>query len=181
VQPDPIGLAGGLNPYQYAGGNAVRFVDRLGLQEEEDEREKLEEPLEGILARLRVEELVRDIRRYDPSFRYATIAPINYRYSSQDVGTLEDILRQYREDSACRIDYGSTPQGRPFTRHYGAESGPVRNLPGSVLDDVINRIKPRDSENETKVYFDPLNNITVVTGRGSGIVTSHPGPPRRGE
>jgi RHS repeat-associated protein len=31
VQPDPIGLDGGLNPYLYAGGNPLRYVDPSGL------------------------------------------------------------------------------------------------------------------------------------------------------
>jgi uncharacterized protein RhaS with RHS repeats len=50
VEGDPIGLEGGLNPYRYAGGNPLRYVDSLGLQEEEDEREKLE-AITGSLAR----------------------------------------------------------------------------------------------------------------------------------
>ena len=31
IQADPIGLAGGSNPYSYAMGNPVRYVDPLGL------------------------------------------------------------------------------------------------------------------------------------------------------
>jgi RHS repeat-associated protein len=31
VQPDPIGLGSGLNPYLYAGGNPLRYIDPLGL------------------------------------------------------------------------------------------------------------------------------------------------------
>ena len=31
IQPDPIGLAGGMNPFVYAGNNPLRFSDYFGL------------------------------------------------------------------------------------------------------------------------------------------------------
>lgn len=42
TQQDPIGLAGGLNLYGYAGGDSINFSDLFGLEKlSEDERKKL--------------------------------------------------------------------------------------------------------------------------------------------
>ncbi len=73
--------------------------------------------------------------------------------------------------------FGSTPEGRPFTQHYGTETGPVRNIPGSVVDNTINTVEGVPGANGTTVYYDPVNDMTVVTGRGGGIVSAHRGCP----
>jgi RHS repeat-associated protein len=72
--------------------------------------------------------------------------------------------------------YGSTPRGRPYTQHYGEESGPERNIPGSVIDNTIDNNQGVPGRNGTTVYYDPVNDVTVVTGRG-GVVTAHRGKP----
>ena len=79
--------------------------------------------------------------------------------------------------AATGSSYGSTPAGRPFTKHYGLDEGPKRNIPGSVVDNTIDTVTGVPGRNATTVYYDPINDITVVTGKGGGIVTAHKGPP----
>ncbi len=73
--------------------------------------------------------------------------------------------------------YGSTPEGRPFTKHYGTETGPQRNTPGSVIDNAINTGFGVDVGGGKTLYYDPSNDITVVTGDGGSIVSARRGPP----
>jgi hypothetical protein len=73
--------------------------------------------------------------------------------------------------------YGTTPEGRPFTEHYGTGTGPERNIPGSVVDHVINTTKGAPVADGKTVHYVPVNNVTVVTGRGGSIVSVHKGPP----
>jgi RHS repeat-associated protein len=74
-------------------------------------------------------------------------------------------------------DVGSTPEGRPFTQHYGLETGPERNIPGSVVDQTINENPGVPGRNGTTVYYDPNNDVTVVTGRNGSIVSARRGEP----
>ena len=75
-------------------------------------------------------------------------------------------------------NYGSTPEGRPFTRHYGTETGPKRNIPGSVVDETIRKAPGKPAGGGKTIHFDPENKVTVVTGDGGSIVSVHKGPPR---
>jgi hypothetical protein len=70
----------------------------------------------------------------------------------------------------------STPDGRPYTDHYLTETGPERNIPGSVVDHVINTTPGIPRPNGTTYYYDPSNNVTVITGTNGGIVSVHKGP-----
>ena len=181
-QSDPIGLAGGVNTYGYVGGNPLQYSDPDGLQRRPRGASSGESYM-GPVHAAQVSNLISQIRRYDSNFRYSTIAPPGYRYNRQDVNFLTDLLRQYEQSAMCtanglprpRVDYGSTPNGVPFTRHYGTETGPVRRLPGSVLDQAIGQGGQPGARGST-VYYDPVNNVTVVTGHG-GVVSAHRGPP----
>lgn len=73
---------------------------------------------------------------------------------------------------------GTTPEGRPYTRHYSEDTGPIRNIPGSVVDHIIETVPPQQSPDGKNVRYDAENDVTVVTGR-NGIISVHRGKPRK--
>jgi hypothetical protein len=77
---------------------------------------------------------------------------------------------------SVRTPFGRTPAGRPLTQHYGTETGPMRNIPGSVVDNTINVGQKTAVSGGKAVYYDPGNDVTVVVGR-RGIISAHRGPP----
>jgi len=77
--------------------------------------------------------------------------------------------------------YGTTPAGRRLTKHYALDTGPKRNIPGSVVDNTIDTIKGVAVKGGKNVHFDPKNNVTVVTGNGNSIVSARKGRPRKGQ
>ena len=72
--------------------------------------------------------------------------------------------------------YGKTPGGRPYTAHYSLDRA-NRKIPPSVVDNTIDTTKGTPGRNGTTVHYDPVNNVTVVTGDGQSIVTVHRGKP----
>jgi RHS repeat-associated protein len=77
--------------------------------------------------------------------------------------------------------YGKTPQGRRITRHYGVDNGYARNIPGTVVDDVIDNTPGTPVAGGKTVHYDPAKDVTVVTGDNEAIVSVHRGPPAKGE
>ena len=76
--------------------------------------------------------------------------------------------------------WGATPKGRPFSYHYGNDpwAGPARNLPGSLLDHVVDDYPPVPGKYlGTFVHYDPVNDVTVITGNNGVIVTARKGCP----
>jgi RHS repeat-associated protein len=90
-----------------------------------------------------------------------------------------NLVQQWTAGNLPAPQYGATPAGRPFSWHYATESGPIRNLPVSLIDHVIDNHPPIAGRGGTVVYYDPVNDVTVVTGSayGGSIVTAHRGLP----
>jgi RHS repeat-associated protein len=165
ISEDPLGLAGGMNLYAYAGNNPVSFIDPFGT----DKRRKGDGPggpgsgggggnrpgrsggggsngggngpgadgpggLPDLLPGLKeaINEMEQRLFTY---YQIATMfaGPMGEGFEGEAMA--EGLGAGAAEEGAFK--YGSTPEGRPFTRHYGTETGPVRNIPGSILDNTI--------------------------------------------
>src|SRR6185437_2565857 len=171
TQEDPLGLAGGMNAYGFANGDPVNYDDPFGLFSGYDE---------GPVTEARIKAL-REIGQAHPKLAIgAGLAMIGASFGAAVADAIEGIAGAY---SAIRkayqfrkAPYGSTPEGRPLTKHYGTVSGPKRNIPGSVVDHTINNTEGVPGRDNTTVHYDPDNNVTVVTGK-RGIVTAHKGEP----
>jgi len=171
TQEDPLGLAGGMNAYGFAHGDPVNYDDPFGLFSGYDE---------GPVTEARIKAL-REIGQAHPKLAIgAGLAMIGASFGAAVADAIEGIAGAY---SAIRkayqfrkAPYGSTPEGRPLTKHYGTVSGPKRNIPGSVVDHTINNTEGVPGRDNTTVHYDPDNNVTVVTGK-RGIVTAHKGEP----
>jgi RHS repeat-associated protein len=65
----------------------------------------------------------------------------------------------------------ATPAGKPLSAHYLFETGPGRNIPGSVVDETIEHGIPTNLGDRT-LFYDPKNNMTVVLSNITGKIMS---------
>jgi hypothetical protein len=69
-------------------------------------------------------------------------------------------------------DVASTPGGRTYSAHYLNETGPVRNIPGSVVDETIDHATSIEKLEDRTVYYDAKNDVTVVQSDTTGKIMS---------
>jgi RHS repeat-associated protein len=68
--------------------------------------------------------------------------------------------------------FGNTPEGRPLSKHYATETGPGRNIPGSVVDETINHPTQTQQLGDRTVYYSGDNDVTVVVSKTTGKIMS---------
>lgn len=66
----------------------------------------------------------------------------------------------------------ATPGGRQYTAHYLNDTGPGRNIPGSVVDETIDHGSIAKDLPDRTVFYDPKNGITVVQSKTTGKIMS---------
>jgi hypothetical protein len=65
-----------------------------------------------------------------------------------------------------------TPGRHPYSAHHLNEKGPLRNIPGRVVDKTINPFNIVEQLGDRTVYCDPENDVTEVQGDTTGKITS---------
>lgn len=66
----------------------------------------------------------------------------------------------------------ATPAGRPMSSHYLTETGPIRNIPVSVLDEAIDNGEVAKRLADRTIYYDAVNDVTVVVSETTGKIMS---------
>jgi RHS repeat-associated protein len=66
----------------------------------------------------------------------------------------------------------ATPGGRVYSAHYLYETGPVRNIPGSVVDEAIDNGQVVEKLADRTVYYDARNDVTVIRSDTTGRIMS---------
>jgi RHS repeat-associated protein len=192
ISADPIGQFSGANLFRYAGSNPLRFSDFLGLLfgGAVNAGEGYGAYAASFYAGITTDPCASTAAKaaawagglfaslWTPETSDATAAALLAAWGASQALAGADAGAP---DANAPPDYGSTPEGRPYTKHYGTETGPERNIPGSVVDQTVNENPGVDAGDGKTVHHDPNNNVTVVTGDGGGIVSAHKGKPRRGQ
>jgi RHS repeat-associated protein len=99
-------------------------------------------------------------------------APMKITLPSAD-GALADVPAENAASIGERAgDLATTPAGRPYTWHYLTETGPFRNMPGSVADETIDNATEVVNKGDRNVYYDAKNDVTVVKSNTTGRIMS---------
>ncbi len=88
----------------------------------------------------------------------------------QTPATNDELSQGATQGSATNL--ATTPGGRVYSWHYLTETGPTRNIPGSVVDETIDNATDIQNLGDRTVYYDAKNDVTVVQSDTTGKIMS---------
>jgi len=162
MSQDPLGYPGGPSPnlYAYAGDDPVDALDPFGLN-----------PWVKFFADVLFMVLVTVV-----TDGLADVFLAGELFGAEEEGLFARLLFEERggavfgPEEEAALD--ATPGGRVYTAHYLEETGPVRNIPGSVVDQAIDHGQVVEQLADRTIYYDPVNDVTVVQSKTTGRIMS---------
>jgi RHS repeat-associated protein len=160
-------------PYNYAGDNPLNEADPTGLGNWLNLG--LPSPGEVVESLNPVKYYEEEIESYENGCGY--FSSVAHGLEGAVVGAL-DVSGEGEEaglaDGADEAgdELAATPEGRPYSAHYLNDTGPVRNIPGSVVDETITQATDSTNLGDRTVYYDAKNDVTVVQSNTTGKIMS---------
>jgi RHS repeat-associated protein len=177
---DPLkGISG--EPYSYAGDNPLTYSDPTGL-------------IFGIPGTPSWEEAGEAVAGWGDTITFGATKWVREQIGDENVDTCSGAYQsggvaglvtgalipgeddaEAAELGADGIDEGelaTTPEGHPYSAHYLNDTGPVRNISGSIVDETISQATETTNLGDRTVYYDAKNNVTVVQSNTAGKIMS---------